>query len=238
MMPIFIITCDRLEVLKESIQSYHDCIKTPFEIVIIDFGSTYKPTLEYLKGLEQEKVKVYREKKISRKDDLNNSSGIIQDYFKDRPASNYVVTDPDIALENTSGDVLEVYAHLLENFPETPVVGPMLRTDDLPDHYPMKEGVIRWERKINSKPINTIQYKGKIIKFILTRIDTTFGMNRAGTLWRRSRGAFRVLPPYMAKHLNWYVDPDNLTQDQKYYREHASRGIGHSFNWDQPYPGK
>ena len=232
MIPIFIISCDRLEALKESIRSYRDYIKTPFEIVIMDFGSTYEPTIGYLRNLEYKGIRVYWKNKISNKRRFNiNIDWVIQDYFKDHPASNYVVTDPDIALDNVDGNILEIYAYLLGILPEDFIVGPMLRIDDLPDHYPLKEKVRfeGWEAFYHSRKMNETQYKGKAIKFVLVRIDTTFAMNRAGTHWRRHRMAARVLPPYGARHLEWYLDPENLTSDQKYYMEYASRGITHTF---------
>jgi len=235
MIPIFIISCDRLEALKESIQSYHDCIKTPFKIIIMDFGSGYKPTLKYLKILEQKGTKIYWKGTLHNKRRFNlYIDGIIQDYFKDRPASDYVVTDPDIVLDNTHEDILEVYAHLLGILPEDYIVGPMLRIDDIPDHYPLKEEVIfrGWETFYHSRKVNEIQYKEKMIKYVLVRIDTTFAMNRVGTHWRRHRKAARVLPPYGARHLDWYLDPKNLTPDQEYYMKYASRTITHTFEVD------
>jgi len=234
MIPIFILTYDRLTVLKKSIRSYYDYIKTPFEIVIIDFGSTYKPTLEYLKGLERKEVKIYWGERMFRKVDVNKPvQEAVGNYFKDHPVSNYVITDPDIALDNVEGNILEVYSYLLETFPKIPVVGPMLRLDDLPDHFPSKQGIINWEAGLTwrgLRNVHSIRYKGKVVKFIShTRLDTTFRMNRAGTLWKRSKRAFRVLPPYGAKHLDWYLDPNNLTEDHKYYMKHAVKGISHSF---------
>ena len=176
--PIFIITCNRLEVLKKSIQSYYNNIKTPFEIIIIDFGSTYEPTLRFLKQLECEKIKVYWKEKIIAVTNLNRVDGIIQDYFKNHPQSNYVVTDPDIALDNTEGDVLNVYSYILESLPEISAVGPMLRIDDIPDFYPRKEKLISNSLHVDfhSKKVNTIQYRNKTIKYIFAPIDTTFGM--------------------------------------------------------------
>ena len=233
MIPIFIISFERLDALERSIRSYYENIKTPFEIVIIDFGTTFVPTLKYLKNLEYKGIKVYWKEKLSNKRRFNmRIDPVIQDYFKNHPASDYVVTDPDIALDNVDGDVLEVYAHLLGILPEHFVVGPMLRIDDLPDHYPLKEEVVfrGWETVYHSKQVEEIQYKGKMIKYVFVRIDTTFAINKAGTHWRRHRMAARVLPPYGAKHLEWYLDPENLTPDQEYYMEHASRGITHTFN--------
>jgi len=230
MIPIFILTCDRLTVLKKSIQSYYDYIKTPFEIVIIDFGSTYEPTRDFLKHVESEGIKVYWKERIFSKPDFDRPiQEAIRDYFENHPRSNYVVTDPDIALDNVKGDVLEVYAFLLEKFYKMPTVGPIMRTDDLPDCFPGKEGIINWEKRLNSRRINSIQYKGKTIKYINSYLDSTFRMNRAGTYWKRAKRAFRVLPPYGSKHLDWYLDPKNLTQDHKYYMEHASADVSHSW---------
>jgi len=233
MIPIFIISFERLDALERSIRSYYENIKTPFEIVIMDFGSTFVPTLKYLKILEHKGIKVYWKEKLSNKRRFNlYIDEIVQDYFKNHPKSNYIVTDPDIALDNVNGDILEVYAHLLGIMPEIIVAGPMLRIDDLPDHYPLKEEVCfrSLETFYHSRKVNAIQYKGKTIKYVLVKIDTTFALNRAGTHWRRHRMAARVLPPYGARHLEWYLDPKNLTPDQKYYMEHASRTITHTLN--------
>lgn len=227
MIPIFIISSDRLKALKESIQSYRDCIKTPFKIVIIDFGTSYKPTLRYLGRLENKGTKVYWNEKISYKGSLNLIRGIIGDYFKHHPISNYVITDPDIALDNVEGNILEVYAYLLKRLHKATVIGPMLRIDDIPDHYPLKEKLISasLESTYQLRKVLTEQYEGKDIKYIIASIDTTFGMRRAGEDFWRHRWGARVLSPYAARHLDWYLDPKNLTEDQKYYILHASRRI-------------
>jgi len=227
MIPIFVISSDRLKFLKESIQSYYDCIKTPFEIIIIDFGTSYEPTLEYLEHLEEKKIKVYWNDKISYKGSLNLIRPIVKDYFKTHLASNYVMTDPDIVLDNVEGDVLDVYAYLLKKFHKITVAGPMLRIDDIPDCYPLKEKLISksLESTYQRRKVLTIPYENKVIKYIIASIDTTFGMRRAGEDFWRHRWGARVLSPYSARHLEWYLDPKNLTEDQKYYINHASRRI-------------
>lgn len=228
MIPIFIITCDRLKILKESMQSYYDYIKTPFEIVIIDFGSTYKPTMEFLQSLGRNGIIVYWNGRIKYLRDLNYIDYNIQNYFKDHPASNYVVTDPDIALDNVDSDILDVYSYLLEVLPKIIVIGPMLRIDDLPDHYHNKEKVqVGHFRNFWSREINNIEYKNKVIQYIDGNIDTTFGMNRAGTHWRRLRKGIRTMPPYSARHLDWYINSKSLTPDQKHYVKYASRAVAH-----------
>jgi len=240
MIPIFIITCDRLKVLKESMRSYYDCIKTPFKIVILDQGSTYGPTIEFLDNLELVGIKVYRWKKglndSSRRNlrrDNDKIAGDIRHYFRSHLPSNYVVTDPDILLDNVDGDILEVYAYLLEKLPKIMTVGTMLRTDDVPDFYFNKKAVLLTQEYagIFTKKVNTIQYKGSAIKYISTPIHTTFGMYRSETLWTGfARKAIRTFAPYSAKHLDWYLNPEELTEDQKYYMEHASSNL----HWGKP----
>lgn len=232
MIPIFIITCDRLEVLQESMESYHAYIDTPFEIVICDQGTTYPPTKEFLKKLEADGIKIYRwpeglndGKKMNLRRNDRKIEKDIQDYFEYHPKSNYVVTDPDIALDNVEHDILEVYAYFLEKMPQINTVGPMLRIDDIPDYYPAKNHLISSSLhvKFHSAKVNIIQYKDRNIKYVFAPIHTTFGMYRKETRWSGySKSAIRVLAPYSAKHLDWYVDPESLSDDQKYYMEHGS----------------
>lgn len=234
MIPIFIITCDRLEVLRKSIESYRNYIKTPFEIVIVDFGSTYKPTVAFLKRLEKRGIKIYWKDKINIPTELNNANKCIKDYFKNHPESNYVVTDPDIALDNVKGDILDVYSYLLNIIPQVKVVSPMLRIDDIPDYYPLRKNLLtgrmgRYHRGFHSKKRHTVIYKGNSIRFITARSDTTFGMFRKGFNWRRLTKGIRIFSPYAARHLDWYIDPKKLTEDQEYYMKHA----GITANWSR-----
>jgi len=234
MIPIFIVTCDRLEILKQSIQSYHDCIKTPFEIIICDQGSTFEPMIEFLEKLESEGIRInrwkmnsnYGEERNLRRDDTKISEDI-WNYFETHPESNYVVTDADIFLDNVNGDVLDVYAYFLGKFPRITAIGPMLRIDDIPDYYPLKETLINGEmgchKRFHSLEVNTIQYKYRAIKYVFAAIHTTFAMHRKGTQWKGFSGhAIRILAPYSAKHLDWYIDPKNLSKDQEYYMKYAS----------------
>lgn len=238
MIPIFIITCDRLEVLKESMESYEKNINTPFKVIICDQGSTYRPTVEFIKKLGSNGVNVYwrgdvnigKERNLARDNiGINNH---IQDYFRTHPTSNYIVTDPDILFDNIKSDIFEVYAYLLKSLPEISVVGPMLRIDDIPEHYPLRKRLLTKSRHkvFHGREVYSDFYNGEEIKFIYAKIDTTFGMYRAGSQWRRLQCGIRVFAPYSAKHLDWYIDPKKMTEDQKYYMKRASRNA-HWSKW-------
>lgn len=222
--PIFIITKDRLTVLKRSIESYKKCIKTPFRIVIHDNGSTYPPTVQYLNELEQEGIKVFRynhkieEEKMKYKDDYLNSVSIsVEKMKKYYPFEYYVVTDPDIELYGDCGDILDVYKAILRE-KRVRVVGPILKLDDIPDYYPMKEAVLERKRHWSKPKLQgAMKYAGRRITFTRAKIDTVFGMYSRNFVFKRKQNGILVHSPYDARHLDWYIDPNNLAEDQLYY---------------------
>ena len=244
MIPIFIVTCDRLTLLKKTMHSYRTQIKTPFEIVILDQGTTYPATVEYLEWMEDAGVKVYRwaenpndGKKRNAKRDEKSVRDNILDYFKTHPASNYVVTDPDILLDNVDGDILDLYSYLLEKMPEIAVVGTMLRIDDIPDYFPLKAQLLSGKKglhkSLSSRKVYTTEFNGQKVRYVRAPIDTTFAMNRAGTQWKRLQSGIRTFHPYGARHLDWYVNPKAMPPDQKYYMDCASANA----HWSK-WPGK
>jgi hypothetical protein len=157
--------------------------------------------------------------------------GIIKNEMKKRNSPYFVVTDPDIMLDNVKGDILEFYIFLLEKHKEIVAVGPMLRVDDIPDYYILKDTVRRihvpqfWDRI----PVS-IEFKGKKCPYQISPIDTTFAMYRTKEGFKRwNADCIRTRNPYIAKHLDWYIDMENLTEDQKYYMEDyiSHGGISH-----------
>lgn len=218
--PIFIITRDRLDVLKQAIDSYTLKINTPIDIVIHDNLSTYLPLVDYLHQLENSGTKIY----WNLGNDLNDAGNSIQDYMSRSQSKYYVVTDPDIVLKDTAlGDILEFLATMLDVF-KVPVAGPMIQIDDIPDHFPLKEIVhARWKFDFGKRPRRFIDYRNKRIEYILAVIDTTFGMYRREFFFHRYNSAFRSFDPYMVRHLDWYAHPDNLTEDQIYYGTTGTR---------------
>lgn len=228
--PIFVITCDRLEVTRQALKSFQQ-IKTPYEIVIHDNGSSYKPTVEYLKRLEAKGIKVFRRPKITTVNELNLVRESVKDYFSGPPTTNYVVTDCDIELNNVPGDILELYTYILHNT-KAEVVGPMLEVEDIPSYYKKREQVFKKHKKrFWDKPSQSLDFKNKRIKFIKAPIDTTFGMYRKRTVFRRHQQGIRTHAPYTARHLDWYIHPDKVTPDQDYYIRNRSTAISH---WSNP----
>jgi len=222
--PIFIISCNRVTVLQECINSFRKFIAAPFQIVIHDNCSSYVPLLNYLEQLEGEGVLVYRSSaKVNFDYELNNVSATIENWFNEHDAPYYIVTDPDIALVQQCDDIIDFYAHILDTNPSIEVVGPMLRIDDIPDYYPLKNEVIqRHNEQFWHKKPSFLKWKNCDVGFQEALIDTTFGMYRKSYKFHRLSKGYRTYQPYWARHLDWYLDPNKMTDDQKYYLKNAS----------------
>ena len=108
-------------------------------------------------------------------------------------------------------------------------VGPMLRIDDIPSYYPKKQNVIQSHTKqFWHKIPNKEKYKNNIYNIQFSPIDTTFQLfsrKRIPTNFPNNN-CIRCYNPYMAKHLDWYLNPYIMTDDQKYY-EKKSTNIAH-----------
>lgn len=227
--PIFIITRDRLTSLKLVMESYRKNINSRFVIVLHDNGSTYPPMLEFLEEYERETGMVYRAgDHKNKKHQLNSVSESIATYRHRYEFSHYIVTDPDIELcGEVPGDILEFYAFLLETH-KVPVVGPSHRLDDIPEYYPLRNEVVRrmTERHFN-KDIHSVTWEGTQQSFVYSKLDTVFGMYLGNFPFRRKQSGICTLSPYWARHLDWYINPGAFTEEQQYYLDHAHPKISH-----------
>jgi hypothetical protein len=48
-------------------------------------------------------------------------------------------------------------------------------------------------------------------------------MYRRNFKFHRLNTGLRVHPPYTAKHLDWYLDTKNLSDEEEYYFSHATK---------------
>lgn len=222
MTPIFVISFNRLTVLRLALTSYEQLPGT--QIIIHDTGSTYEPLLAYLSELQQSgKATICHGPPVLCGDDLNSVAATIERWFSENDADHYIVTDPDVALCDDCHDLLELYADLLRGFPTAEVVGPMLRIDDIPDHYPVKEfATQRHVEQFWHKTPLSLDWNGKVIQYQKAPIDTTFGMYRMDFKFHRLSSGLRTYAPYWARHLDWYIDPERMEPDQKFYLQTSS----------------
>lgn len=193
-------------------------------IVIIDNNSTYEPLLKYFDEI-QNQVTIHR---------LNRNYGHLvfwkkYDLFVKYANGYYVVTDPDIVpLDSCLDDFLLKFQSILSANRKRTKVGFGLKIDDIPLTNPNRDKVVNWESKFWKKNAG----KG----FFDADIDTTFALYKPfyHRKNKKFKSALRTDYPYVAVHGGWYLDINNLSEEQSYYFESANN----SSSWKIDQSGK
>ncbi|MDY3070517.1 MAG: glycosyltransferase family 2 protein [Parabacteroides sp.] len=212
--PIIVNNFNRLTTLKLLLDSlerrgYHN-------IYILDNASTYPPLLDYYKECPYEVIflganlgfkAIWKSKEVRKR--------FCRDY--------YIYTDSDVVLSETCpDDVVGYLLDLLKNkYKYAAKIGLSLCIDDLPDCYFLKNKVLQWEQQF---------YQGKNEDNLYPApVDTTFALYRPRVGLSRSRSveSYRTASPYILKHLPWYMDSDNLSEEELYY----IRECKHATSW-------
>jgi len=185
------------------------------EIYLLDNDSVYEPLLAYFEETPHTVVR------------LGQNYGrfalwVAPGAYDLTRGRSYAYTDPDIVpVDECPGDALDRFAELLGRYPAVAKAGFGLKIDDLPDHYAHKAAVQAWEGQHWRWPVEEGAY--------LSAIDTTFALYRPGSQMRPAE-AIRTGPPYVARHAPWYLDLDDLPDEEAFYQ---TRG-GETFHWNVP----
>ncbi len=214
--PIFIISRNRLEYLRQLIDWLEE--NSMDNIHILDNDSTFEPLIDYLNHSSHN---VHR---------FNKNYGHLALWESNQfcdilSRQNYILTDPDVLpVKECPADWLNVFYDLLKYYSNISKVGFSLKLDDIPDHYPLKETVCEWEQQFWHNGIDVGKFKA-----YPNRIDTTFALYRPGIYPNSSQWeeGIRTGSPYTARHLSWYIDPQNMSEDEIFYRNTLSQK--HSF---------
>jgi hypothetical protein len=211
--PILIICRDRLTELSQLVTWLETAGYR--RIVLVDNASTYEPLLRYLD--ETSHVTMRLAQNLGHR--VVWEGRVLEKMGHD---DIYVVTDCDVVPDDQCPpNVVEYFAGLLLRYGDVDKVGFGLRIDDLPDCYSFKRDVQDWESQFWEHEIEQDVYRADI--------DTTFALYRPGTAFSIDR-ALRTGPPFVARHLPWYADSANLSEEELFYREHMSETVG---NWNR-----
>jgi hypothetical protein len=203
--PILIITRDRVTYLKNLVE-WLESIGKGERIHLVDNESTYPPLLEYLEntphtvhhGENHGPTLPWR---------IPALEGLMANEY-------FVVTDYDIyPAEGCPEDIIERSHHVLTLRPGLNKVGPCLQIDDLPPELPRTKAILKWETPLwGSFDPEVGCYRAAI--------DTTFALCRPWTPYTIEK-SWRLGRPYMFRHLPWYLDYDNLNEEDQYFSDHA-----------------
>lgn len=200
--PIIINNFNRYTMLRDLVECFEK--RGYNNIYIIDNNSTYPPLLKYYENCPHH---VYR-----LKDNLGFLAFIKSGIYKQFKNKYYVYTDSDIFLpDECPDDFLETFYDELISHDYLSKVGNALRIDDIPDVYNMKSHVLHWESEYWKKPIGRDRY--------IALIDTTIALYKpnymVGSLCPGNH--MRMAGKYTAIHRPWYIDSNNLDEEEKYY---------------------
>ena len=138
--------------------------------------------------------------------------------YKMFKGSYYAYTDADLELqEDCPDDFMQRFIDLLRRHPTALKAGFSLRIDDLPDTFKLKQEVITHESQFwhPEKEIEPGVFNAPI--------DTTFAVYKpyfVGEIVDFKNNYFRTAPPYSARHLPWYINSSDLSDEEKYYATH------------------
>ncbi len=230
---IFYITFNRIDTMIKTLNSYKKFfLNTNFNIVIINNGSDSLKTINLLNEYEKE-YKIYNKNCIIYLDDLDkNIDEVINDYTnKKNNIKYYAVCDVDICFDISNINTLNIYMQLCDKL--NIAVGPELEIRDLPDHYLLKNFVIRTSyRSILNSLKNTININGNKINYTYNPIDTTFILFKKENNFKRlKRTTIRVLEPYNVQHLDWYINILEPPEEILIYMNKKSMIGGYGGSW-------
>lgn len=207
----FIIFRDRVTYARRCMSSL---MAAGLEPVIVDHGSTWPAAVAWLEHLDSSGVTVLRYGGGHPRDLWNRV-----EFRQLCGADRYVTTDPDvIPSEDCPRDWPQRLSAVLDEHPSYHKAGLGLRLDRIPVHYERRDQVIGWEDQFWQRQLTGGVYHADI--------DTTLAMcvplTEQGS---HSFSAVRTGPPYVADHVAWYEDFGNLTDEQRFYHEHAEPDI-------------
>ena len=203
--PVYIISFNRLSYLERLVDWLEKagCAN----IHIVDNASTYAPLLDYL---AKTKHTVHRlEKNYGHRVlfEAPEFTEVVDNRY-------FILSDPDILpVEECPADFMRFLYGVLERFPDITKAGFGMKIDDLPDHYELKQAVVKWEKAFYEKPV-----KGTSPAVYKAPIDTTFALYRPRKEWKKGFSeAVRTGFPYQARHLPWYKNLRELSEEDKFY---------------------
>lgn len=215
MIPVFIICRDRFSCTLELI-NWLERSGNGERIYLIDNDSTYEPLLNYYQSTNHNVIRT--------NENYGHlapwSLGLIEKYAKDEY---YIVSDPDVVpVDECPLDMFDHCRFLLNKYSDRNKIGPNLKIDDIPDHYKLKSKVIAWESQF-------LRWKSPEPGVLFAPIDTTLALYKPN-VGQDISYSMRTLHPYIARHTPWYVDSENLSDEEKHYRSRLNSGIS---NWNK-----
>ena len=208
-MPVFVNVFNRLTTTKKLCNQL--ATMPNVRVVIVDNASTYQPLLDWYAECPYEVVRL--ESNMGHHAPwLSGTVGSIA------TSGHYCVTDCDLDLEGVPLDLMDVLrAPLVSCVAGVQKSGVSLRIDDLPE---WQTGVVNWEQQFWEKPLAGGRYYDASIDTTLCMYPADLPHMDAMTIGEIK--TVRSAMPYTAKHVPWYLDCENLDEENQQYFQTAN----------------
>jgi hypothetical protein len=222
-LPVYINNFNRLTYMLKLIQWLE---QIPYvEIIILDNNSTYQPLLEWYKTTKHEVI--YLGKNVGHHALWEHRSNKQIPY--QRLGDWFVYTDADVVpREDCPLDVFKYLRQIMLRNRDVTKVGLGIEIEDIPDHYPLKGQVQSWEHqywaedKLISPNLYRVNTDTTMALYNKHRVSFTNLQNPPPHVRDVPDYAIRTGYPYIIRHLPWYVDANNLTDEEKFFMENAA----------------
>jgi glycosyltransferase involved in cell wall biosynthesis len=220
MFPIIINNRNRFTTTKNMVEHLLNLNKNQ-EIIILDNDSTYDPLIKWYKQVE-DKIDI---RYLKNEGHLAVwSTGIYKelgDYF--------IYTDSDLELNLNMPYSYQIFMYNLMQKYEINKIALGIKINDLPDHYRYKNQVIRNESGWWSEEVEKDIYKADT--------DTTFALLR--NIGDNPFKSLRICKPdFICKHVPFYIDLENLDEEEKYYIENIGETVTTQYTKQHKEPKK
>jgi hypothetical protein len=205
--PIILTNLNRLSTCKKMVE---DLFKlNPNAVIhIIDNASTYPPLLEWYDQIKKD-VNI-----IKNPTNLGPWSFFYSNHYQNINSDWYIYSDADLELNpEMPYNWQEIMKEYILKYDRKSSLA--LRIDDIPDHYPFKDK-IKDHQSVCWYPTD----EADVYKAIT---DMTFTMDRKDKGYRYE--SMRLAGKFLTKHVPWYIDFDNIEDEEKYYLENMNRNF-------------
>lgn len=212
--PVFVLCRDRVAALRDLLTWLE---RAGFdEITLLDNDSEFEGLLEFYETCPHRVVRLGR--------NIGKNALWLDPRWRvaigNRP---FVYTDPDVVpVPACPLDVVARFGDLLDRHRDVTKVGFGLKIDDLPDSYRFKEQVVAWEGQFWDP---SIEVEPGVFR---AAIDTTFALYRTWSKGAPPVSALRTGPPYVARHVTWYLDSASPSEEDRFYAARLARGTAES----------
>jgi hypothetical protein len=206
--PVFIVCRDRLTCLL-GLLDWLESVGNADEVYLIDNASTWEPLLEFYETTRHTVIR-----RANEGHRVGWSSGILREHAAGRA---FIYTDPDVLpVEDCPPDAIARMAAVLRRVPGLAKCGFSIKIDDLAPW--IADRSVAWESRYWNKWSDRVQaYEAPI--------DTTFALYAPNSTRRFRYNACRLPPPYSIRHLPWYMTPEDMNDEERYYIAHADPHI-------------